>query len=346
MAPPPDISPAVMSSPSAPFARNAPLPLPVDAPLAAYLIAEPLVAGKVVLDVGPRPARAAERLARGGAREVLWGDGPGPALELSDQSVDVVMCVARLSAAASEVERHRWLAELRRVLRPDGFCLLRVSVAVLQSEERSAAQVLEELVLTHFGICDLVPESPLVGVAYLAPGTEDVAVNEELARISGPPAHLVVLCAAGPERPWSLPESLLIPLSGAGAWPVPATPEDLAALREEIEGLLARHEAACRERDALREAAMTVQDRADQLEDTLSALRRETERHLRQISDDAAALELAALERERLERRSASAERALESQATQLHRRTADLVALERELARLRATGADSPRRP
>jgi hypothetical protein len=329
-----------MSSPSAPFARSAPLASPADAPLAAYLIAEPLLAGKVVLDVGPRPSRAAERLARAGAKEVIWGDGPGPAFELPDHSVDVVLCVSRLSAPTSDVERHRWLAELSRVLHPGGFCLLRVPVAVLESEEREAVPALEQLVLTHFGICDVVPESPLAGVAYLAPGTDDVAVNEELARISGVPAHLVVLCARGPSRSWTLPESLLIPLSGAGATLIAAPPEDLAALREELEALLARHQGACRERDALREAMMSVHDRADQLEDALSTLRRETERHLRQISDDAAALELATLERERLERRAASAERALESQATQLHRRTAELVALERELSRLRAPPA------
>jgi hypothetical protein len=318
--------------------RNAPLASPAGAPLAAYLIAEPLMAGKVVLDVGPRPAGAAERLARAGAREVIWNDGSGPALAVADQSVDVVLCVARLSALAGNLELHRWLAELRRVVSPEGFCMLRVSVAALASEERSAAQALEELVLAHFGICDLVAESPLVGVAYLAPGTDEVAVNEELARISGEPAQMVALCAAGPGRPWSLPESLLVPLGGAGALPVTATPEDLAALRQEIEGLRSRHEAACRERDALREAVMTVQDRADHLEETLSALHRETEHHLRQISEDAGALELAAFERERLERRSASAESALESQAGRLHRCTTDLVALERELARLRAT--------
>jgi SAM-dependent methyltransferase len=318
--------------------RNAPLPTPADASLAAYLIAEPLVAGKVVLDVGPRPSRAAERLARAGAHEVISGDGPGPALDLPDHSVDVVLCVARLSASTGDVERHRWLAELRRVVRPDGFCMVRLPVPSLETDDRSAATALEELVLTHFGVCDLVPESPMAGVAYLAPGTDDVAVNEELARISGPPAYLVALCAAGPARPWSLPESLLVPLSGAGAYPIASPPEELAALREEIEGLLARHEAACRDLDAVREALMTAQDRADQLEDSLSALRRETERHLRQISDDAAALELGTLERERLERRAASAERALESQATHLHRRTAELVALERELARLRST--------
>jgi hypothetical protein len=214
---------------------------------------------------------------------------------------------------------------------------VRLPVSLLETTEKSAAAALEELVLAHFGICDVVPESPLAGVAYLVPGTDEVAVNEELAHIAGQPAHLVCLCAPGPTRTWTVPESLLVPLSPAGALPVEAAPQEVAALREELESLQARHAAAAREHDALRETTMTLQDRADQLEEALSTLRRETERHLRQISDDAAALELATLERERLERRATSAERALESQAAQLHRRTTELVALERELTRLRS---------
>jgi hypothetical protein len=311
--------------------RGAALPSPADAPLAAYLLAEPFLSGRVVLDVGPRPPRAAERLARAGAREVISGEGPGPSFPLADASVDVALCVARLTAVESDVDRHLWLAELRRVLRPEGFCLVRVP-----GGDAGSAEALRALVLTHFAICDVVAESPLVGVSYLAPDTDEAAVNEELARITAEPTHLVALCAPGATRPWSLPESLLVPLSGAGAMAVPATPEDLAALREELESLQARLDATLRERDALRETAMTLQDRGDQQEESLSALRRETERYLRQVSDDAAALELGTLDRERLERRAASAERALESQATQLHQRTAELVALERELARLR----------
>jgi hypothetical protein len=312
---------------------------PVDAPLAAYLLAEPFLAGRVVLDVGPRPPRAAERVARAGARQVHNGDGPGPRFELPDRSVDVALCVARLSACPTDVDRHLWLAEIRRVLRPEGFCLVRLPVRALEGEgSATAADSLRALVLTHFALCDVVAESLLVGVSYLAPDTEEAAVNEQLAPITAEPTHLVALCTPGETRPWTIPESLLVPLGVAGGVALPATPADidLAALREENQALQGRLEAAVRERDAVREAAMTLQDRSDAQEDALSALRRETERYLRQISDDAAALELGTLERERLERRAASAERALESQAAQLHQRTAELVALERELARLR----------
>jgi SAM-dependent methyltransferase len=310
---------------------------PADPALAAYLLAEPFVAGKVVLDVAPRPRRAAERLARANAGQVLPTEDP-PA-DLPAESVDVVVCASRLAAVTDAVERQRWLSELRRVLRPDGFCLVRLPVAALPGPD--PVQAFEALLLDHFAVCDVVAESVLSGVSYLAPHTDDVAVNEELARFSGEPTHLVGLCAPAPTRPWSLPESLLVPL-GAGLAAVAPPTGEVAALHAELAALASRQDAACQERDALREATMSLQDRLDAQEQALSSLRRETERHLRQLSDDAAALEIAALERERLERRAASAERALESQATQLQQRNAELVALERELTRLRPPPSDS----
>jgi chromosome segregation ATPase len=163
-----------------------------------------------------------------------------------------------------------------------------------------------------------------------------VAVNEELASIAPEPTHFVALAADGPSRPWHLPESLIVPLRGEGTQPVRAGAEDLAALREELEAVSLRHQAACVERDGLRDTLMTLEDQADRHEDALSTLRREAERHLRQLSDDAAALELATLERDRLEKKAASAERALESLGAQLQQRTAELAALEREVHRLR----------
>jgi hypothetical protein len=326
------------SPPASPPARPAAPPAPTltDAPLAAYLLAEPFVAGKVVLDIGPRPARAAERLDRAGAREVVMEEGPGPRLARDDRSVDVVLCVARLSAPGSDVERHRWLAEVRRVLRPGGFALVRLPAASPSGRGAEARAGLADLLRPHFAIVDLVAEAPLSAVSFIAPGTDEVAVNEELATFAPDPSHFVALCAESPQRPWHIPESLIAPLRGSGAEPVLAGAEDIAALREELEAATARHDSACRERDALRDTVMTLQDQADRHEDALSALRREAERHLRQLSEDAAALELTTLDRDRLAKRAASAERALESLGTQLQQKTAELAALERELARVK----------
>jgi hypothetical protein len=312
-----------------------------DAPLAAYLLAEPFVAGKVVLDVGPRPARAAERLVRAGARQVVSMEGPGPRLELADGAIDVVLCVARLGAA-DEVERHRWLAEMRRVLRGGGFALVRLPAVSVSGRGAQAGAGLVEMLRPHFSLVDLVAEAPISAVSYIAPGTEDVAVNEELAGFAQEPSHFVALCAQSQQRGWHLPESLIVPLRGEGAEKVMAGAQDLAALREELESAASRYEAACRQRDELRDTLMTTQDDADRHEDALSTLRREAERHLRQLSDDASALELTTLEKDRLEKRAASAERALESLGAQLQQRTAELAALERELARLRGKSASA----
>src|SRR6185369_7349729 len=130
-----------------------------DAPLGAYLLGEPFVAGKVVLDIGPRPGRAVERLNRAGAREVRTTEGPGPKLDLEDRSVDVVFCVARLSAPAGDVERHRWLGEMRRVLRPGGFCLVRLPAASGDERGGRARAGLEALLRSHFATVDLVAEA-------------------------------------------------------------------------------------------------------------------------------------------------------------------------------------------
>jgi hypothetical protein len=308
----------------------------VDAPLGAYLLAEPFVAGKVVLDVGPRPARAAERLVRAGVRQIVSMEGPGPHIDLADGAVDVVLCVARLGAAASEVERHRWLAEIRRVLRGGGFALVRIPAISASGRGAHARTGLVELLRFHFSTVDLVPEAPIAALSYISPGTDDVAVNEELASFAQEPSHFVALCAESQQRAWHLPESLIVPLRGEGAEKVIAGAQDVAALREELEAAALKHEAVCKERDELRDALMTRQDQADRNEDALSALRREAERHLRQLSDDASALELTTLERDRLEKRAASAERALESLGAQLQQRTAELAAVEREMARLR----------
>jgi hypothetical protein len=81
---------------------------------------------------------------------------------------------------------------------------------------------------------------------------------------------------------------------------------------------------------------MTFHDRNDQRESALAALRREADRYLQQISDDASALEMMTLERERAERRAERAERSLSDLEVALRRREVEVAALEREVAQLR----------
>lgn len=297
--------------------------------LAAYLLVEPLVAGKVVLEIAPHPAGGEERLRRAGARDVLRETGPR--LSCPDGSVDVVLCLARLAASPDDVERQAWLAELRRVLRAEGFALVRLAAGP------GGARGAEELLRRHFATVEAVAEARLEGVSFSVPSVDDVAMNEALSPVAGEPSHYVVFCTAARHVVWQLPESLLVPVgTGAGS----ASAAELAALRAEVAALTDRHRAACAERDGLREQAMTLRDQADRREEALSALRREVDRHLRQLSDAAAAAELAHLERDRAARRAASAEHALESLAAEVQRLRAEVAALDRELARLRAAPA------
>src|SRR5207244_3265651 len=110
-----------------------------------------------------------------------------------------------------------------------------------------------------------------------------------------------------------------------------------ARLAAEVARLQAAARETSLERDGLRETLMSAQDSGDQRDATLVALRREAERHLKQISEDASALEMLALERDRAQRRAETAERTASEMEVALKRREVELARLERELARLRA---------
>jgi len=306
---------------------------------AAYLLIEPFASGRVVLDVGPRPPESTERLMRAGAVQVVAADPAEPRLSAPDASADMVLCLARLAAVTGDAERHRWLAELRRVLRPGGLCVLRGGPSATTRAE------LQDTLAQHFDAIELVDETPLAAVSFVVRGIEEIAVNETLASVAGEAAGLVAFCAAGARRPWQLVESLLVPLATGPDAAVAAPDEEREALRAQLAGATERYHAASAERDAVRDAHMALQDRIDRQEEALSSLRRDAERHLRQISEDAAALELAGLERDRAVDRAASAERALEAAAAELQRLRAELAAAEKELARLRRSPGQAPGR-
>src|SRR5439155_11981338 len=106
--------------------------------------------------------------------------------------------------------------EFHRVLRPGGFCLVRLPAVSSSGRGGRAREGLAELFGPHFPTVDLVAEAPMAAVSYIAPTTDEVAVNEELATIAPEPTHFVALCAESTQRPWHLPESLLVPLRGGG----------------------------------------------------------------------------------------------------------------------------------
>jgi regulator of replication initiation timing len=197
-----------------------------------------------------------------------------------------------------------------------------------------------DLLLAHFATVDTVEQTQFGGVSFHVPGTDDLAVNESLARLSGAADHIVAFCTDAAECPWALAESLLVPTEagvGGGAGARSSSEEALTAWQGEVARLDARCTELARERDGARESAMTLQDRADRLERTLAGLRKEVERTLRQMSNDSAARELLSLECDELRRKLAEATQKAADSARELERRQILLRSLEKEVSRLRA---------
>ncbi len=303
-----------------------------------YVFLEPLVRGRSVLDVAsPMPA-SATFLTEARARSVALAPADAPKIDAADGAFDVVLCLGGLPEGADDIARHRLLADLARVLRPTGCCVVRVPHSAPRPGRGKLSggisrTVFDELLRFHFTTVDIVAETRFRGVGFSVSGVEAVAVNEDMANLAASPSFHLALCTNGRERTWVLKESLWMSLGEAP--PSPSADQEVAQLRRQCDELNA-------ERDSLRETMMTADDQRDQRDAALSALRREAERHLRQISDDAAAIELASLDRDRALREVAAAAAATQALKAELRQREADILALETELSRLKK----SSRRP
>jgi hypothetical protein len=264
---------------------DSPSPPPVDPlPIPFYLLVEPMVSGKRVLDVGthvggPGP----ECLRRAGAAEVISCTPTGPSLPAADAGVDIVLCGLSVPVVRSDAERSVWLAEIRRVLQPGGLCVLRVAAAAFREDAQAGVRAAcTDLLLGFFATVDIVEETQFGGVSFHVPGADDLAVNESLTRLSGASGHLVALCADSAERPWNLPRvswSRPTPAAPAQASAAGVSAGELAAWQGEVARLEARCAELSREREDAREGAMTLRDRADRLERTVAVLRRDVERY-------------------------------------------------------------------
>ena len=318
--------------------------------LSFYLFIEPFAVGKVVVDLaagggGPGP----DLLRRAGAMEVLSPGAATVPLPYPDAGVDLLICGLGPVEMTEDGQRVALLAEIRRVLKPDGMAVVRVLASVLETVAQggSLRAALADLALEHFATVDIVEETPFRAVSYFAPGSDDLAVSEAVSKVGGRPSHLIAFCTSSAERTWQLTESLLVP-TGPCDGNEPAEGE-LAAWRREVERLAAKVAETGSERDELRERQMVVQDRAERLGRTVSTLRKDVERYLRQISDDAATRELSNLERDQLRRKLTEAERELLAAKREVDKQKSSVQALRKEVARLRAArgaGAGTDRGP
>lgn len=263
--------------------------------LSAYLPFESLVANKRVLDVDGVSV-AKDRLRRAKARTVMAaGDPPW---DLQAQSVDVVLALGEISRG-SEV----MLQEVARVLAPGGFAALRF-LATAVSSSGQLANTLGAL----FPAVDLVAQIPIAGFTFDRGGSPGVVVAEDLFPMGAPPSHWVALCSVGTNRPWAGLDSWLVPLARPieTSWAV-STELD-RSFRGDLEHRLAE---LTREREYLRELLMTAQDDRDRLDRLAANLRRDADRGLARMSEQSAALEVLALERDQAVRRAIAAENAV-----------------------------------
>jgi SAM-dependent methyltransferase len=302
-----------------------------------YLFLEPFSVGKIVVDLSLARGPGAELLRRAGAMEVLSPAEPGLPLPYPNGGADLVICGLGASEISDDRARSALLTELHRIVRPDGMCVIRVVADLLQHVAIGVSwrAALADIVLEHFATVDIVEETPFRAVSYFAPSSDELAVSEAVAKVGGKPSHLVALCTVSPERTWHLAESLLVPI-GPGEEGEPALGE-LSAWRSEVERLTAENNEISRERDELREGQMMLQDRSERLGVAIATLRKDVERYLRQISDDAAARELLNLERDQMRRQLARAKDELEATKRELDKERSSAQALRKEVARLRA---------
>jgi hypothetical protein len=305
--------------------------------LSFYLFIEPFSVGKVVVDLSAGGGPGPELLRRAGAMEVLSPAASGLPLPFPNEGVDLVICGLGAAEVADDARRSALFAEIRRVLRREGIAVVRVVADVLEKVAVgvSLRAAFADLALEHFATVDIVEETPFRAVSYFVPGSDDLAVSEAMSKVGGRPSHLIALCTSAAEHTWQLSESLLVPTGpGEGG---ESSEGELSAWRTEVERLGAKVVDVARERDELREREMVVQDRAERLGRTVATLRKDVERYLRQITDDAAARELLALEREQLRRKLAAVqEENLVAQREAENQKSA-VQALRKEVARLRA---------
>ncbi|MCB9651755.1 MAG: methyltransferase domain-containing protein [Deltaproteobacteria bacterium] len=195
--------------------------------LPRYLLVEERLRDRRVLEIGTVDARSLVKLHDAGAARVVGTSADpsrfdrsrfhSPSVELlamdpgrvdfGDRAFDVILVV---DLGLQMAHSPRFLEEVKRVLSPDGFCMLAFpgdgrdlahlfdAQPVVASQE---AERLEHAVLKSFPKARFLLQAPFVGVALSpagkAPGEVDVALEPGLAGGSGRPSHVIALCGKG-----------------------------------------------------------------------------------------------------------------------------------------------------
>jgi hypothetical protein len=291
-----------------------------------YQLLSPLVVGRTVLEVWPLLGDGRTRLEQAGAAEVISLAPDQPSLPLAEASVDVLLCLSGLGPGGRTAAAP-WLEEFRRVLQPHGLCVFRTQ----RSAGDPGPDPLETTLAEGFGRATRVTETPFVGVSFIVPDTEEMAIGGDLARLTRAPSHDLLFVTRAAPSAWPLTESLFTPLHD---------------LQTDLQRRAAWQKEADAERDDLREALLVLQDQLEKREAALAAFRRQNAQRLQKTTDTEGALEALSLEREQLEQRAQRAEKALTDLEVATRRREVEIAALEVELARLRARPPAKPDKP
>lgn len=310
--------------------------------LSFYLFVESQCAGRVVIDLSPHNP-GTTILKQAGALEVLSANPSQFPLPFPSSSADLVLVGLSPWTLANEDVQNQLLREIRRLLRPNGFSIIRVDAKSLSQPEtgENARTKFTQCLLAHFTLVEIVEETPFRGDSFFTSSSDDLVVSEAIARLAGNPSFLLGFCSGDSSRPWTATESLLVP-THVGESGV-ASDGEIALWRAEIERMTSRLAEIKREREEMRERDALLKDRVDRSNELVSRLRKEVERYQQQLSDETTAKELLAIERQQFQQKQQLLEAELEKKRWEVVRFEASVHALEKEVARLRASRGELP---
>lgn len=305
-----------------------------------YALAQPFVGGRRVLDLWSHLAGDGVHLLLAGAAEATALSPNVPSLPMADGSADLVICANGLPGmgnhgdvdAPDDGSRHEWMAEIARVLAPNGVCLMRSPLLDVDGAGPGPGVAGRHSWLSEesFPEVAVVEELAFGGVSFRVPATEDLAIVGDLSPLSAPADFEILLCGRSPGSLPDMTESLLVPLPG-----FPRDDGSLAPAQNDLDAAYAALAESERARGEEQLAAAARADRDDGSTGTVATLRATAQRQLQRLADLEAALLRVTSERDEATGRSTAAEARLSDTETALRRREWENEALRRDLARI-----------